>query len=31
MKEFKELSKEAYIDNEKKYIDYWKEINILQK
>jgi len=31
MKEFKELSKESYLDNEKKYIDYWKEIDVLGK
>ena len=31
MKEFKELSKESYLDNEKKYIDYWDKINVLQK
>ena len=26
MKNFKELSKESYYDNEQKYVDYWKEI-----
>ena len=31
MKEFKELSKDSYLDNEKKYIDYWKEIDVLGK
>lgn len=31
MKKFKELSKESYSDNEKKYIDYWDKINVLQK
>ena len=31
MKNFKELSKESYYDNEQKYVDYWKEINVLDK
>ena len=31
MKQFKELSKESYANNEQKYVDYWKEINVLQK
>ena len=31
MKQFKELSKESYALNEQKYVDYWKEINVLQK
>ena len=31
MKDFKELSKESYYDNEQKYVDYWKEINVLDK
>ena len=31
MKEFKELSKENYLDNEKKYIEYWDKIKVLDK
>ncbi len=31
MKKFKELSKESYIENEKKYIDFWNKIDILNK
>ena len=31
MKEFKELSKESYEKNEKKYIDFWEKIDILNK
>ena len=31
MKQFKELSKESYELNEKKYVDYWKEIDVLNK
>lgn len=31
MKNFKELSKESYYDNEQKYVDYWKKINVLDK
>ena len=31
MKNFKDLSKECYYDNEQKYVDYWKEINVLDK
>ena len=31
MKNFKELSKESYYNNEQKYVDYWKEINVLDK
>ena len=31
MREFRELSKEKFEDNEKKYIDFWNEIDILNK
>ena len=31
MKKFKELSKDSFIENEKKYIDFWNEISILNK
>ena len=31
MKKFKELSKDSYIENEKKYIDFWNKIDILNK
>ena len=31
MDNFKELSKESYSSNEQKFVDYWKEINVLQK
>ena len=31
MKEFKELSKESYLDNEEKYIKYWDKIDVLGK
>ena len=31
MKEFKELSKESYLDNEEKYIKYWDKIKVLDK
>ena len=31
MREFRELSKDEFIVNEKKYIDYWNKIDILNK
>lgn len=31
MERFKELSKKSYLEMEKKYIDYWQDIDILQK
>ena len=31
MKDFKELSKDSYIDNERKYIDFWDKIDVLNK
>ena len=31
MKEFKELNKESYLDNEQKYIEYWDKIKVLDK
>ncbi len=31
MKNFKELSKDSYEVNEKKYIDYWEKIDVLNK
>ena len=31
MENFKELSKKSYQETEKKYIDFWENINILKK
>lgn len=31
MKKFKELSKDSFIENEKKYIDFWNKIDVLNK
>ena len=31
MQKFKELSKDSFIENEKKYIDFWNKIDVLNK